>query len=188
MTGASCERRGDWMQTFSGKQYWPRDPRADEVDIIDIAEALSKQTRYGGHCLKFYSVAEHCVLMAREADRLGCTPGECFAAHHHDASEAYLVDVPRPIKSDLIGYFTIEESNMRCIAERFKFEFPLPAIVKSLDNRILLDEQAQNMAPPPASWNIPGAALGVTLRFWSPAHARIEFLAALYWYSARAFE
>lgn len=178
--------RGDWMQTFTGRQYWPRDPRAEDVDIVDIAAALSKQTRYGGHCLRFYSVAEHCVLMARAAEARGEPISICFTALMHDASEAYLVDVPRPIKSDLGGYFDIENANMKEIAKRYGFEFPLPAVVKMLDNQILLDEQAQNMASPPVAWGIPGEPLGVTLQFWTPEQARGEFLSAFYYFGTVA--
>ena len=52
-------RIGDWMQTYSGKRYYPVDPRIEDVDINDIAHALSHLCRYGGHCSRFYSVAEH---------------------------------------------------------------------------------------------------------------------------------
>lgn len=171
-------RKGDWMQTHTGRQYWPADPRPEDVDIIDIAEALSKQCRYGGHCLKFYSVAEHCVLMAHYLNDRGADRATCFAALMHDASEAYLVDVPRPIKGRLAGYSEIENLNMMAIALRFGFAWPMPAVVKSIDTLMLLDEQAQNMAPAPAHWNVEGEPLGVFLRCWSPSDACGHFLSA----------
>ncbi|WIG52505.1 MAG: hypothetical protein OJF48_003424 [Afipia sp.] len=173
-----AKRVGDWMQTYTGRQYWPADPRASEVDIQDIAAALSKQTRYGGHCIWFYCVAEHCVLIARRLAELGHPRDVCFAALMHDASEAYLVDVPRPIKGRLGGYAEIENLNMLAIAERYGFLWPMPAIVKEADSRILLDEQAQNMALPPADWNVAGPPLGVRLKFWSPTIAAREFVSA----------
>lgn len=168
-------RAGDWMQTSAGTQYWPIDPRPEEVAIEDIAAALSKQCRFAGHCIKFYSVAEHCVLMARHPL---CPPEDRFVALMHDASEAYLGDVLRPTKKSLIGYLEIEDKNMHAIADKFGFAWPMPASVKELDNRILLDEQQQNMAPPPAPWNIPGEPTGVKLQFWSPDEAERQFLAA----------
>lgn len=177
-------RVGDWMQTFSGRQYWPADPRPADVEIVDIAASLSKQTRYGGHCLFFYSVAEHCVLMARRLWELGHARDVCFAALMHDASEAYLVDVPRPIKGRLQGYSDIEALNMAAIATRFGFAWPMPAIVKEADNRILLDEKEQAMALPPADWGIAGAPLGVALCFWSPTRAAREFLSAFSFFGA----
>jgi hypothetical protein len=105
-------RKGDWIQTFSGGQFWPLDPIADEIHLIDIAAALGKECRYGGHCLRFYSVAEHSVLMYRAARMLvapavpGSSIGEprarcCF----HDASEAYLIDDIRGrLRGCLTGY------------------------------------------------------------------------------------
>ena len=174
---ASRRRRGDWMQTFTGRQYWPLDPRADELDIVDIASALSKLCRYGGHTRAFYSVAEHCVLMARSPE---CPPALRLAALLHDGSEGYIVDVIRPIKPHLAGYAALENDNQSLIAERFGFEWPMPAIIKDLDNRILLDERDQAMSRPPADWGIAGPHLGVTLQFWTPNEARAQFLTAFY--------
>jgi hypothetical protein len=169
------KRRGDWMQTFTGRQYWPLDPRADEICIADIASALSKLCRYGGHTQRFYSVAEHCVLMARSRE---CPPSLRLAALMHDASEGYVVDIIRPIKPHLTGYAAIENDNMALISEVFGFDWPMPAILKEMDSRILLDERDQAMSRPPADWNIAGPHLGVTLQFWSPDEARAQFLSA----------
>ena len=100
------ERKGDWMQTFTGRQYWPLDPRADEVDPVDIAHHLSMICRYCGASTRFYSVAEHTLgvlyVGLREADRR--LPA--FARYSrlviaalllHDAAEAYCHDLLRPI-------------------------------------------------------------------------------------------
>ena len=62
-------RGGGWLQTWSGRMFWPLDPRDDEVDICDIAHALAHQCRFGGHCRRFYSVAEHCVLLSHAVAR-----------------------------------------------------------------------------------------------------------------------
>lgn len=170
---ATRARKGDWMQLASGRQFWPLDPRPEEIFIEDIAAALSKLCRYGGHCLRFYSVAEHCVLMARVA-----LPELKLAALMHDASEAYLSDVIRPIKRHMTQYGAIEETLEKVIARRFDLTWPMPAEVKRLDNAIIGDEVAQNMAPPPVPWRERDAPLGVTLQFWSPDEARREFTAA----------
>lgn len=169
-------RVGDWIQTYTGKQIFPLDPVRNVYDIIDIAAALSKLTRYNGHCLRFYSVAEHCVLMARRARDLGYGDATCRAMLMHDASEAYLIDVPRPIKPSLGGYMEIEAALMVVIAARFGFEWPLPAIVKTFDTNMLNDEMRQAMAPPPSPWRHGGEPVGVTLQFWSPDQAFAEFL------------
>ena len=57
-------RCGDWIQTFTGRQFWPLDPHVDEIYIEDIAHSLSMQCRFTGHSLRFYSVAEHSVLVS----------------------------------------------------------------------------------------------------------------------------
>lgn len=168
-------RKGDWMQTASGRQFWPLDPRTEEIYIEDIAAALSKLCRYGGHCKRFYSVAEHCVLMAHAA------PDELrLAALMHDASEAYLSDVIRPIKRHMPQFGIVEIALERMIAIRFNLEWPLLAEVKRLDERIVHDEKAQIMLPSlahdPCVEAVP--ALGVTIQFWTPEKAEFEFLAA----------
>lgn len=174
-------RKGDWMQTTLGKQFWPLDPRPEEVDIRDIAGALSKLCRYGGQCLQFYSVAEHCVHVANHA------PVDLkLTALLHDASEAYLSDVIRPIKSHLTNYLEIEAGLERVIAERFGLSHPWSADVKRLDTAILADERDQAMAPPPVPWSqTTEPALGVMLQFWSPLRAEIEFIEAFYRYGGK---
>lgn len=164
--------RGDWIQTAMGRQFWPMDPRPDEVFIDDIAHALSMLCRFGGHCLRFYSVAEHCVLMSRVA------PAQFkMWALLHDATEAYLVDVPRPLKPFLLGYGEAEDKIMRAISFRFNLHLGMPPVVKQLDRAILMDERLQNMTGTHFAWSTDGDPLGVQLQFWSPERARVEFLA-----------
>lgn len=183
MAGAPAPRKGDWMQTAQGRQFWPMDPRADEIHIDDIAHALGMQCRYGGHSLRFYSVAEHCVHVASKAPA-----GLELAALMHDASEGYLADVIRPVKMSLSNYKGIESNLERVIAQRFGLAWPMPAEVKRLDERILQDERAQTMNPAPFPWasmNNDIEPLGVTLQFWTPAKARYEFLTAFYRYGGK---
>lgn len=165
-------RKGTWMQTYSGRAYWPLAPRAHEVNLIDIAVSLSRQCRYGGHSLRHYSVAEHSVLIARSPR---CPPEAKLAALLHDSPETYCIDVPRPLKQHLLGYADIERLNMAAIAERFGLSLPLPAVVYELDNAILHDERDQAMSRPPRDWCLPGEPLGVTLQFWTPQQAAREF-------------
>lgn len=178
---AMIQREGDWMQTFSGKQFWPLDPHIEDLDITDIAAALSKDCRYGGHTLKFYSVAEHCVLMWREARRVGCSIRDQRTTLMHDASEGYLRDIIRPIKPDLTNYKAIEDRLMRCIAERFDIDWPIPPHIKALDERVGLSEAAQIMAPPTAPWvvNFDAATpLDVRIECWTPDVAFAQFMSA----------
>lgn len=171
-------RFGDWIQTFSGGRIWPLDPRPDEVSIVDIAHALSNICRYGGHCLNFYSVAEHSALIAREAKRRGASRNVRLQALMHDATEAYLGDFVRPIKVHLAEYAPAEERMHECIAVRFGFNYPFDPLVKHLDDAILLREIECNLAKPEAPWHLgPHGVepLAVELQYWSPYEAASEF-------------
>lgn len=164
-------RRGDWMQTYSGIQFWPLDPRVDEICIEDIAHALSLQCRFNGHCNRFYSVAEHSAIMASFA-----APENKLAALLHDAAEAYVCDIPRPLKSYLTGYAEIEDRVARAIAAKFGVAYPWAFEVHELDNRILADEAEQIMGKPPADWNLRYPELSVHLPCWDPETAEHVFL------------
>ncbi|MFC3163076.1 phosphohydrolase [Ciceribacter thiooxidans] len=168
-------RIGGWIQTYTGKRFYPLDARHDEVDIRDIAHALSMQCRYAGHCVRFYSVAEHCVLLSRH---LQAEHGRLVArwALLHDASEAYILDIPRPLKPELANYREVEDRLMEVIANRFHLYIEMPSVLKDADYRILADEIAQNLVP--LQWdNTPGPPLGIDLKFWTPEQAEEEFLA-----------
>ncbi|MBY3263901.1 hypothetical protein HFO15_19950 [Rhizobium laguerreae] len=162
------------MQTATGRKFWALDPRADEVFIEDIAHSLSLQCRYAGHCLRFYSVAEHSVLMARKLRWEGVDVA--LYALLHDAAEAYTVDVPRPLKRHLVGYKEAEAKVMAAIAERFGLAAEMPAVVHDADNRIIADELV-NLVPMEWHARYAGQQLGVELKYWSPEKAREEFMA-----------
>ncbi|MEM9149127.1 MAG: hypothetical protein AAGB19_01555 [Cyanobacteria bacterium P01_F01_bin.3] len=80
-----------WIQTFTGKAFWPLEPDPELICIEDIAWALAHQSRYSGHCDRFYSVAEHSLWVSGQ-----CSPEHKLWGLLHDASEAYLSDVVRP--------------------------------------------------------------------------------------------
>lgn len=167
----NADRAGNWMQTFSGRQFWPIDPRADEVEIEDIAHALAHACRFAGHCEAFYSVAEHSVLVSQIVP-----PEHALVALLHDASEAYVVDIPRPLKPYLSGYKEIETRVWRAIADRFGLPHEMPASVKEADNAVLLAEADQIMKPHPAPWSVPGVAADVVINCYSPRTARYVFM------------
>ena len=98
------------IATASGIEFWPLDPRPEDIQIEDIAHALSQQCRFAGHTKQFYSVAEHCV---RAADLV---PEEhALVALLHDASEAYLVDLPSPVKHQMPDYVEAESRMQKAI-------------------------------------------------------------------------
>lgn len=164
-------RVGNWMQTYTGKQFWPVDPRPDEIDIEDIAHALAHACRYAGHCLQFYSVAEHCVAVSHIVPERYALAGLL-----HDATEAYVVDVPRPLKPFLPGYKDIENRVWEAIAHKFGVPVVLPDEIKHADNAMLLREQQEIMAPPPAPWQVPGEPADASIACWPPYAAKRAFL------------
>ena len=164
-------RKGDWIQTYTGKQSWPIDARSEDTGIEDIAHALSNLCRYGGHCKRFYSVAEHSVLVSRFV-----SPHNAMNGLLHDAAEVYLVDVPRPIKSHLQGYKDIENRLLDVIFEYAGCTKSSLAEIKKIDTAILADEKIQAMGRPPADWGLTEPSLGVEIRFWNPREAKLRFL------------
>lgn len=135
----------NWIQTFTGKQFWPTNPRAEDVDIDDIAHALAMKCRYTGHTEVFYSVAQHCVLASRVCD-------DARWALMHDASEAYLPDVARPVKRELDGFREIEDRLMTVIATVVGLPMPIPECVHHVDLVMLATERRDLMAAPPRPW------------------------------------
>lgn len=164
-------RVGDWLQTFTGRPFWPLDPRPEEIDIEDIAQALSLKCRYGGHCLCFYSVAEHSVLVSQHV-----APEHALWALLHDAGEAYLADIPRPVKPSLEGWKAIEARVMRAVCDRFGLPHQEPREVKAVDFAITTDEKIALMADGPA-WTGLAPPVGAVIQALSPPVAKMVFLA-----------
>jgi uncharacterized protein len=167
-------RIGDWMQTFTGVQFWPMDPRTEEIRIEDIAHSLSNQCRYAGHCKSFYSVAQHSVLVSEIVP-----PEFALWGLLHDAQEAYLIDLPRPIKrvSEIgVQYKIVESALAIVVASRFGLQLPEPLEIKWADNVILMTEKRDVMGPSPAKWVECAEPLTFTIVPWSPDLAEHLFL------------
>lgn len=172
MMGASPVRVGDWIQTFTGKAFYPLDPWAIEVDPLDIAHSLAHQCRYAGHCLTFYSVAEHSILVSHAVPKEDALWGLL-----HDAAEAYLVDLPRPVKWSMPEYSVHERRLQRVIAARFGLSMIIPDAVMDIDKRILLNERDSIMSKPPFDWDVAGEPVaGVRLIGMPPRIAKDVFL------------
>lgn len=171
----SDERKGDWISTFTGKQVWPLDPRQEEIFILDIAHALSNQCRFSGHTRFHYSVAQHSVLVSRL-----CSLENALWGLIHDSSEAFLVDVPRPVKHDpgMSFYCEAEARMMTAICERFGLPVEEPAQVKYLDNAVFMAEQRDVMPRSSHAWRmIQGVKVAeVEIVKWTPEEAELAFL------------
>lgn len=137
----------NFIQMHSGKAMYFLDPKPEDVNIEDIAHTLSLLCRFGGHCNEFYSVAEHSVRCAMAA------PSKLkFEALMHDATEAYLVDMPRPIKQVMSQYKDIERRLDLVIREKFGLLPEMPPEVHYIDNAMLATEKRDLMNPSKIPW------------------------------------
>lgn len=175
----------NWIQTHpTCRKFFVLRPRAADIDIRDIARALSMQCRFVGHVSRFYSVAEHCVRACWLVQDWGGTKRDQLWALLHDASEAYLGDVSRPLKHtpDLAAYRRLEARTMRAICRRFGLPPKEPELVTKADVRMLGPEALQLKAPVHPHWHrdapggkrledMPGCVLG-----WMPDDAEQMFL------------
>jgi hypothetical protein len=147
------------IRTFMGKMIDPLAPDPDLITLVDIAHALSNICRWNGHTMKFYSVAEHCIFVCN----LVQSPEDKLAAMLHDASEAYIADVSRPVKHRLKNYFEVEYELMMVISRKFGFQYPLSAEVKAADNAAL-------------EWEWNNIVLSNNIETMSPIQAKREFI------------
>ncbi|MCP9764486.1 hypothetical protein [Lacihabitans soyangensis] len=122
------------IKTISGIYVDVFEPKPEMFVIEDIAHALSMIPRWGGHFPIFYTVAQHSRNVAWR------TKGDILEALMHDSSEAYLMDLPRPIKRNMPEYKAIEDGVMKVIAEKFGFGFPFSKETKAADKAELEDE------------------------------------------------
>lgn len=162
-----------WIQTHSGRRFNPTNPNPDAIVIQDIAHSLSMQCRFSGHSKKFYSVAQHSVYVSHI-----CNDEDALWGLLHDASEAYLVDVPRPLKrSGLIpGYIQAEAKMQEAVCQRFGLPLKEPPSVKKADTKLLATEARDLMAPLHPDWVQPVSPLPFTIESWEPQKAKDMFM------------
>jgi len=131
---------GGYIRTYTGKYVNPFNINIEDVDIKDIAHALSMMCRFSGHCKKFFSVAQHSLLVSRNLPQNLKLEGLL-----HDASEAYLVDIPSPIKQKMPQYLNVENNLMTIISKKFKIDWPTTPEVKKQDKCALEYEWEYNV-------------------------------------------
>lgn len=177
---------GGWIQTATGRRfdYLTPDPRS--ICIEDIAAALSRECRYGGHLdlpCPFYSVAEHSVHVLSTVASRPLYAGDAAslrAALLHDAAEAYCKDIPRPLKHLLPGYRAVEDRVDAAVRAKFGITHEYDAIVKWADDAVLRAEkpQVQAVHPFPGDPDPGGDVAGIRVRFLLPPQAMDFFLSA----------
>lgn len=171
--------------TFSGVEMWPFSPKPEMVRVEDIAHALSNMPRFSGHTVRFYSVAEHCCRVAALVYGRGGADADALLGLLHDASEAYLLDIPSPLKGMYPGYREAEHRLLTCIIGAITplpYAGELPAVVEECDKAMLRPER-RDLLPHTDWWvggTLPTYAQYPRIRPWSHAKAKATFLDTYY--------
>jgi len=167
-------RIGDWGITFTGRQFWLQDPRIGDIDIADIAHALSNQCRWAGHTREFYSVAQHSVLVSQL-----CSPANKVVGLLHDSPEAYLQDLIKPLKKLLSGYRALENAWAICIGLTYGLDdklLDLPREVHRADRMVCIAERRDLVAGTASKYSADEPRLEERIEPWSADRAEREFL------------
>lgn len=169
-----------FIETFTGKRFQPLAPKFADICIEDVAHALSNQCRFSGHVRHFYSVAEHSVRVSRFVAATTNDVGLQLWGLLHDASEAFLVDLPTPLKvHPALGeeYKRAERRVMRAVCKRFGLPPRQPSIVHVADARLLATEVRDLMYARPSHWvKVTAVPLFERITPWAPKTAEAEFL------------
>ncbi|MCQ4274544.1 phosphohydrolase [Stutzerimonas degradans] len=161
-----------WILTRTGQRFDLLAPRASQISTLDIAHALSQLCRFNGHTSRHYSVAQHSLLVA------SIVPAEHqLAALLHDATEAYVGDMTRPLKALLPDFSSIEHGIWLAICERFQLDPELPACIHEADMVALATERRDLMPEHGENWP---CLTGVTpapwlLPEWTSTHACVQY-------------
>ncbi len=167
---AYLDARG-WIRTSTGQRFDVQNPDPTSINIRDIAHALSMVCRFGGHVHRFYSVAQHCVLVSQHVSRpLRLT------ALLHDAGEAYTGDMPSPIKAVLPDFQVLERRVDQAIAEHFGLPSLMTPEIKRIDRRILIDEVNSVFPNHGAAFGQGNEPLGINIDPLVPAESEALFL------------
>jgi hypothetical protein len=165
-----------YFRTFTGRHVHTLDPHPGEVNIFDIARSLSQQCRFLGHTQMFYSVAQHSVLVSDLV-----LPHAALWGLLHDAAEAYLGDLPKPIKetAPFLGYREAEARVLHAICLRYDLPTEMPAVVKWGDRQMLATEFRYVTGVEDDDWikaEVGFAPLDRPIYPWEPRAAETQFL------------
>lgn len=170
-TRPQVEDLGPSIQLVSGPLFSFWGHSLESIRIEDIAHALSNICRFTGHTREFYSVAQHSVLVALQVPR-----EHQLAALLHDAPEAYINDMSRPVKymEGMEGYKRLEQRIWCSVAWKFGLPLELDRSIKIADNRMLFTEKRDLL--PPCDWEYEEEPYPAEIIPWSPTLARDQFL------------
>lgn len=168
-----------WIQTYTGRKVDLLAPLPGQFDPVDITWHLAHLCRFTGATHRFYSVAEHSVLVCQHVMQLTNDPDTHRAALLHDGTEAYLGDVSRPLKKLLPTYMGIEHAFEEIITRRFALKWHDREKIKTVDLRMLATEQHQLLSDPPFPWDSPLPPYPEVIQGLAPDDARALFA---HWY------
>lgn len=160
-----------WILTYSGIHFNPQNPRQEDLQIKDIAHALSLLCRFNGHCRTFYSVAEHSVRVSH-----ACAHKDALWGLLHDLGEAYLGDLPRPIKAAFPKFDQWEENLLKVAAKKFGLSWPMPKSVGKADDILLATEIRDLMADTDETWDLKEKPLACPITPLTPDLSKKAFL------------
>lgn len=162
-----------WILTARGKHFDYLDPRPEDIDILDIAQGLANECRFGGHTRAFYSVAQHAWLASH------IVPAEhALEALLHDASEAWCKDIPLPLKLLLPDYRDIEARVDHMVRAVFGLPLAMSPAVKQADLILLATERRDLMPADDTPWPILDGIdpLPRKITAMQPSRAQAQFL------------
>jgi 5'-deoxynucleotidase YfbR-like HD superfamily hydrolase len=169
-----------WILTYTGKKFNPFNPNPYSICIEDIAHSLSMLCRFTGHSSFFYSVAQHSVYVSKNCD-------DCDSLYGlmHDATEAFMQDIPSPLKrSGIFDEYKVYEKILQdMIYEKFAAtgyqlndgKILEPESVKNADLRMLATE-ARDLLLPHQEWNIPYIPYNFKIEPMNPKEAKQFFM------------
>lgn len=183
------DESGPWIMTFTGRHFHFANPDPSEVDIMDIAVATSREGRFAGHCWSFYSVAQHSVHVSESMELFakGKVDNALYVAKVallgllHDASEAYIKDMPSPVKIYLPDYRKMEEKIQDSIMSKFGLLdfWRSPEIQKLLHkvDKSVMATEVRDLIKHKKVWSMPEKPYNdLTIVSVSPDTACVQFL------------
>ena len=169
---------GNTIRTRSGGWFDYANPQQDQFTLEDIAGGLSKVCRYGGQCSSFYSVAEHSFHCACAAEDLKLCASAQLAVLMHDAAEAFIGDMPKPLKIMLPDFSALEEKIEGIIAGKFGIDFDGNyRVIRQIDREMLICEKKQLFTnDTPWRGEAGTRELKIMVECWTPAKAEVFFM------------
>lgn len=175
-------RKGGSIQTFTGVIFFPLDPRAEEVNLEDVAHALSNKARFTGHTRKLYTTCEHSYRVSKHLESQGASLMNQYIGLHHDDSDAYLPDIPTPLKymPEFAWFREVEKKVEAVCYEKFGCVVEDYSPIKNSDIVLLLTEKRDLMPAKNGNWKHAYTQEAIPAPYfiepWRPEEAEARYL------------